>query len=483
MKLVRRLMICGWPVLLWAGPACGQPSERAAPGNRPNILFILIDDMRWDAMSGVGHPVIETPAIDRLAQDGVRFANAFVTTSLCSPSRASMLTGLYAHVHNVMNNATRLDESLPTFPKLLQQAGYQTAFFGKWHMGGASDEPRPGFDHWASFRGQGDYFKNNFNINGQHRRVEGYITDVLTDMAVEWISTHRNGPFMAYVSHKAVHGFYEPAPRYADVYRDVKVELPASSLDTPDNYHRKPHWVREQRDSWHGINDAYFKKMSMEQVMRDYWRCMRAVDDSVERLTQTLRNVGRFDNTLILLAGDNGFLLGEHGLIDKRCMYEESIRIPLIISCPRLFSGGQVLEHLVLNVDFAPTFLEAAGMAVPSSMQGRSFLTLPSRPEQPWRKSFLYEYFWEAAYPETPSLLGVRTDRHKYVEYQGVWDTNELYDLEQDPREMHNRISTSRRKQVSVDPEYQPTYRELRQELGRLKTELGVADVPNWRGR
>lgn len=451
-----------------------------ARGVPRNIVFVLIDDMRYDAMSCMDHPVLETPAIDQLAGAGVRFDRAFVTTSLCSPSRASYLTGTYAHRHRVFDNRSRLSPDLPTFPILLQQAGYATAFIGKWHMGSSSDEPRPGFDHWISFRGQGSYVDNRFNINGEHQRIKGYVTDVLTDMAVDWLKNNRQRRFMLYLSHKAVHGMYAPAPRHAEDYSDVDIRLPESSLDTPDNYFRKPNWVREQRDSWHGINDAYFKKMDMVEVIRNYYRAMKAVDDSVGRLVDTLKELELFESTLFVFTSDNGFLLGEHGLIDKRCMYEESIRIPMIMTCPELFEGSRVEERIVLNIDVAPTLLEAASLDVPPQMQGQSFLTLPTDPKQPWRSSFLYEYFWEAAFPETPTVVGVRTDRYKYVTYHGVWDSNELYDLERDPQEMHNLVSTGRRKRISVEDEQKALLARLQAELRRLKVGSGLRERPEW---
>jgi N-acetylglucosamine-6-sulfatase len=209
---------------------------------------------------------------------------------------------------------------------------------------------------------------------------------------------------------------------------------------------------------------------------------MKAVDDSVATLVKTLEELGKLDNTLIIFAGDNGFLWGEHGLIDKRCMYEESIRIPMLAHCPSLYgTAGKHAAGMVLNLDVAPTILEAAGVKVPESMQGQSFMKLPNEPTMQWRQSFLYEYFWEDAYPETPSMTGIRTDRHKYVEYQGVWDCNELFDLQADPREMHNRISTSKHKVVTADPDYKQTYKQMCKELRDLRGKYGALDRPSWK--
>ena len=456
-------------------------SAHAASAQR-NIVFVLVDDMRYDAMGCAGHPFIKTPAIDALARTGVRFRNAFVTTSLCSPSRASFLTGLYAHQHNILNNSPRLDPAIPTFPRLLQAAGYKTAFVGKWHMGGSSDEPRPGFDYWASFRGQGRYHTNDFNINGTHQKIDEYVTDSITRLSLDWLRNNHDQPFMLYMSHKAVHGHFEPPARYKDRFTDVKIPLPDSMAHTPENYHRKPRWVAAQRASWHGVDDMYFKHMTLTAVIRDYARCMLAIDDSVAALVKTLKELSLFESTLIVLAGDNGFLLGEHGLIDKRCMYEESIRIPMIASCPALYgTSGKHVDQMVLNIDVAPTFIEAGGLDIPETVQGASFLNLPVRAGMKWRTAFLYEYFWERAFPETPTCLGVRTDRHKYIDYHGVWDTNELYDLQQDPREMHNRLSTSKRKRVTADPGYEKIYQDLRSQLRRLIKETGARPLPSWK--
>jgi len=349
-------------------------------------------------------------------------------------------------------------------------------------MGGHSDAPRPGFDYWASFRGQGGFHENDFNINGRHVHVKEYVTDTLTRLSLEFLRANRDRPFMLYLSHKAVHGFYDPPARHANAYADVPIPLPASMAFTPENYYRKPLWVMRQRASWHGVDDMYFKKMTLEEVIRQYARCMLGIEDGVAAVVRTLKELGLYESTLIILAGDNGFLFGEHGLIDKRCMYEESIRIPMILSCPELFgTTGRRVDKMVLNIDVPPTILEAAGIEAPSSMQGRSFLRLATDPEMAWRDAFLYEYFWEKPYPETPTCRGIRTERYKYIEYVGIWDTDELYDLQKDPKELHNRLSTSRRKVVRVDPGYEKVYRQLRKRLQSLIDQTGGRLVPSWK--
>jgi N-acetylglucosamine-6-sulfatase len=457
----------------------------AAPAKR-NVVFILVDDMRYDAMGFMGYQFIKTPAIDKLAAGGVHFRNAFVTTSLCSPSRASFLTGLYAHKHGIMDNSTRIDPSIPTFPVLLQKAGYRTAFVGKWHMGGSTDEPRPGFDYWASFKGQGDYFVNDFNINGQQVKIDEYVTDAITRLGTDWLRSNHGGPFMLYMSHKAVHDAFWPPERYKETFAEAEFVPPASMADTPENYFRKPKWVREQRDSWHGVNDMYHKwpnkHSTLRSLVRNYIGAMLAVDDSIAALVKTLKKLNLFDSTLIILAGDNGFLLGEHGLIDKRCMYAESIRIPWIASCPEMYgSSGKTVDKMILNIDLAPTIMEAAGVSIPKTMQGRSALNLPNQPDMPWRTAFVYEYFWEKVYPETPTCLGIRTDNYKYIEYHGVWDANELYDIRKDPKEVHNLISTSRHKKVMVDSGYEKVYSDLRHRLGVELDRIGARSLPTWK--
>ncbi|MBI1318209.1 MAG: sulfatase-like hydrolase/transferase [Candidatus Hydrogenedens sp.] len=406
-----------------------------------NVVFILIDDMRFDAMSCMGHPFLETPNLDQLAAEGVMFDRAYVTTSLCSPSRASFLSSRYAHQHGVLDNGTLMDPALPTFPQELQRAGYETAFLGKWHMGGESDDPRPGFDQWVSFRGQGVYVNPQLNVNGEKVKRDGYITDLLTDYAEDFIKKDRDKPFMLYLSHKAVHAEFQPPERYQGSYADKTYPHPSSMADTEENYVGRPDWVRAQRDSWHGVDGMYNEKVDYDQFVKDYAETMRAVDDSVGRVMAALRETGAADNTLVVFTSDNGFLFGEHGLIDKRCMYEPSIRIPLIAWCAGVAEAGARRQALVTNLDFAPTFLEAAGVKVPEQFMGHSFWdALAAEPAEP-RPAFLYEYFWERSFPQTPTVLGVHDGRYKLMQFHGIWDRYEMYDLENDPDEMHNLLA------------------------------------------
>ena len=450
------------------------PAVATAIPRRRNMIFILIDDMRWDSMSCMGHPFLQTPNLDRLVRGGILFRNAFVTTSLCSPSRASFLSGQYAHTHGVLDNSTLLPPQTPTFPVELQKAGYDTAFVGKWHMGGTTDQPRRGFNHWVSFRGQGVYANPTFNINGQRVARKGYMTDLITDYCLDWLRQKRNRPFFLYMSHKAVHAEFQPAARHLDAYADVEIPRPDSMADKPEHYAGKPRWVRRQRHSWHGVDYMYHDQTIFERFILDYNRTMLGVDDSVGRLLEALAEMGLLDSTLIIFASDNGFLHGEHGLIDKRCMYEESIRIPVIAHCPEIIPAGSSTERQVLNIDLAPTLLEAAGLPIPSTVQGKSFLALARGKQIPWRDAILYEYFWERAFPQTPTVFGARTERYKFMHYHGTFDLDEFYDLKNDPKEMRNLIDSAAHFEIR---------QQMQQRLRDLMHEYGATDVPSFRAR
>ena len=462
----------------------------AAPRKPRNIIYIMTDDQRFDAF-GMENDFFETPALDALARNGAFFENTFVTTSLCSPSRATILSSQYAHRHGVMDNRTLLPEGTPTFPVELQKGGYETAFIGKWHMGGSSDAPRPGFDRWVSFRGQGVYNNPTFNIDGEKVKREGYMTDLLTDYAVDFLEQDHDQPFFLYLSHKAVHGDFEPAPRHRGMFDDKEYPYPGSMADTEANYAGKPEWVREQRDSWHGVDGMYNNNMDFDQFVKSYGEALRAVDDSVARVVETLREKGLLDSTLILFTADNGFQFGEHGLIDKRTMYEASIRIPLIAHCPELIPAGQRRKEMILNLDYAPTLLEAAGVPIPDTMQGKSFYGMLDGSDIEWRDAWLYEYFWERAFPQTPTVVGVRGDRYKFMRYHGVWDKYELYDLKNDPHEMHNLLgdfiqddeagSLGHLIRRRATGETNAAFETMSRKLFDLLEETGCAAEPNWR--
>jgi N-acetylglucosamine-6-sulfatase len=419
-----------------ASPLLAQTRKR-------NLVLILTDDHRFDMM-GFLHPWLKTPNLDRLAKGGVHVQNAFVTTALCSPSRASILTGQYVHAHGVTDNVTALPPGLTTFPQVLQKHGYKTALIGKWHMGGDSDEPRPGFDRWVSFRGQGKYVDPTINRDGKREDMKGYVTDILADEAKQFIGENANQPFMLYLSHKAVHAEFTPAERHKGLYRNQQIPYPKSMADTEENYRGKPEWVRNQRNSWHGVDGMYNKTTNFDKFYRDYCETLMAMDDSVGAVYDELERRGLLNDTLIIYMGDNGFQFGEHGLIDKRTMYEASIRVPMIAHCPSMFGGGRKVTGMALNLDICPTMLEAAGAPLPPAVHGRSLLPLLRGDEKNWRTEFVYEYFWERDYPQTPSVIGLRTDEFSFMQYHGVWDLDELYDIRKDPDQMNNLLANVR---------------------------------------
>ena len=454
---------------------------------KPNIVLILTDDHRYDAMGFLGHPFLGTPHLDRLASEGAYFENAYVTTSLCSPSRASILTGLYAHNHRVVDNYHPVDESLTFFPERLQEAGYQTAFIGKWHMGDSEVKQR-GFDHWVSFRGQGVYVpdpamlkakgrfvpqatNSGFNVNGTKVEQEGYITDELTDYAEEWLAgKDAEKQFFLYLSHKGVHADFLPPDRHAFKYDKVEIPLPPSPITRPELFHDPPMWVQNQTNSRHGIEFAYYTGLDMAKYYRRYCEALLAVDDSVGRLLATLEKSGELENTLILYMGDNGFLFGEHGLIDKRCAYEESVRIPMLLRYPEAIARGTKVDRIVANIDVAPTLLEAAGVGEQAGMDGRSFWKLAQgEADADWRKHLLYEYYWERNYPQTPTMHALIGERFKYIRYHGIWDLDELYDLRSDPHERRNLFN---------DPAQAELSEQMNRQLFALLKESGGSDLP-----
>lgn len=428
-----------------AAPPPAAPDLRLArrAGVRPkNILVVLTDDHRYDAMGFLkAQSFGDTPTLDRLAREGTHFRNAFVTTALCSPSRASIFTGLYAHQHKVVDNNHPIPPGLVFYPQYLQRAGYETAFIGKWHMGEETDTPQPGFDRWVSFKGQGSYLPiaDGLNVDGRHVPQRGYITDELTDYALDWIG-RRDGkrPWMMHLAHKAVHAEFIPAERHRGRYDKETFRYPASmNADVAG----RPSWVRNQRNSWHGVDYPYHGTLDIGDYYKRYMETLLAVDEGLARIVALLERRGELDDTLILYLGDNGFMFGEHGLIDKRAAYEESMRIPMIARCPSLFPAGGAVEAVVANIDIAPTMLAAAGLEPPAHMAGANMLPLATDRAAPWRSELLYEYYWERNFPQTPTVHALREDRYKYVHFHGIWDLDELYDLTADPHENDNLLA------------------------------------------
>ena len=453
----------------------------AQAADRPNVLVILCDDLRWDALGCMGHPHLKTPQIDKLAGEGMLLKNAFCTTSLCSPSRASILSGQYAHAHGVTNNFTEYPEDMETFPVRLQNAGYETAYIGKYHMGEDNDSPRPGFDHFVTHKGQGKYFDTEFNFNGKERRVaKGYYTTVVTDMAEQWIQTQNDEkPWMLMLGHKAPHSFYFPEPKYENAFDDVEVNYPHSSFQLDG----KPEWIKKRLTTWHGIYGPLFDwrkdfpdtsaagVMDFQAMVRAYWGTILSVDDSVGRLVELLKDRNELDNTVIVFMGDNGLLEGEHGMVDKRTAHEASMRIPIVVRYPKLAGGkARTIEQQVLTVDIAPTLIELAKAKPLSNPHGKSMVGMLNGEDDQWRKSWFYHYNYEKQFPYTPNVRSIRTDRWKLIRYphgDGSPDRHmaELYDLKNDPAERHNLIDK---------PEHAELIKELRAELVELMAATGI---------
>jgi N-acetylglucosamine-6-sulfatase len=408
-------------------------------GKRPNIIFILSDDHRWDHLSYVGHPFIDTPNMDRLAREGVHFDNAFVTTSLCSPSRASFLTGNYPHTHGVRNNITVWNNENVTFMELLKGAGYDTSFIGKWHMPGKLPELR-GVDQFVTFTiqgGQGRYFDCPLIVNGvEMPSRKPYITEELTDWGIEFIEKERENPFCLYLSHKAVHHQFLPPEDMKDLYSEVE------DLNLPKDF-----------DPWVTLTygNLYYGMLGMmQQKYLNYCRALTALDREIGRLLDRLDELGIADDTIIVYAGDNGYFWGEHNLVDKRFPYEESMHIPFIVRAPGLVKDpGRRAEQMILNVDLMPSILEMAGVKLPSEVEGESFVPILKSGKAEGREAWLYEYFTDYPY-RVPPNFAVRTNTHKYIEFEGR-KGKELYDLVNDPKEKNNLMGTEEGEKLLPD--------------------------------
>jgi N-acetylglucosamine-6-sulfatase len=412
----------------------GAARVREASRRLPNVVFVLSDDHRFDYMGNSGHPFVETPSFDRLAREGVRFNNAFVTTSVCSPSRASFATGLRAERHGVFNNFTPWNNQNRTFFEYLKQAGYATAFIGKWHMPGELPELR-GLDEFVTFTavlGQGLYFDCPLIVDGQPQpSAKRYLAEELTDRAIAFIESHRDRPFVLYLAHKNVHLPFTPDEAERGRYRDREVELPRGS------------------HSWVNWTNSYYEQLMvppMEWSIRSYGEAVVSMDRQIGRILDRLDELGIGGDTAVIYASDNGYLFGEHQMIDKRWAYEESIRIPFLFRYPALVSrGGTESERMILNIDLAPTLLDLAGLEIPEYMQGRSILPLLRDPGSTWRDAFYYSYYREAPFP-APTVRAIRTERYKYIEYEAK--DPELYDLERDPGERNDLVGTEEGKRL-----------------------------------
>lgn len=429
-----------------------QSGGRARP--RPNIVFILIDDLRWDELGIAGHPFLKTPNIDRIGHEGAFFRNAFMTTPLCSPSRASFLTGQYAHTHGITDNVDRsvASHKLTTFPLLLQKAGYETAFVGKWHMGN-DDTPRPGFDRWVSFKGQGSYIDPEINEDGKDIKARGYITDLLSGYAVEFIKRDHNKPFLIYLAHKAIHPEvmqhgdgsvnladaerFIPAERHRNLFAGVTIPRRPNAL-------RPPTGKRALQRSIGNLPLLGRNTATSDEAVRGRARSLMAIEEGVGEILKALKETGQLDHTVIVFASDNGYFYGEHGLsVERRLAYEESIRMPLLVRYPQVIKAATVRNEFALNIDIAPTLLELAGIKVPATVQGRSLVPLVRGATTGWRDSFLVEYYSDKVFPRVLNMgyKAIRTTRWKYIHYFELQDMDELYDLEADAYEMNNLIN------------------------------------------
>ena len=439
--------------------------------DRPNIIYIMSDDHASHALSCYGSRINKTPHLDRLAAGGMRFENAFVTNAICGPSRAAMLTGKYSHINGYRDNRDTFDGSQQTYPKLLQKAGYQTAMIGKWHL---KSDPQ-GFDYWCILPGDGRYYDPEFINMGKREVVKGYVTDVTADKVIDYIRNRDTSrPFCLLFHNKAPHREWNPDPKHMKLYEDGDVPTPPTFND---DYSNRSAAAREQtmtiekhlnkadlkQDPPAGLTPEQLKLWKYQRYIKDYLRCIASVDDNIGRLLDYLDEAGLAKDTLIVYTSDNGFFLGDHGWYDKRFMYEQGFRVPLIIRYPARIKPGSVTKELALNVDFAPTFLDYAGQPAPADMQGRSLRpVLEGQTPTDWRKSVYYHYYEYPGPHRVHPHYGVRNDRYKLIHFYTIKEW-ELFDLQTDPHEL---------KSVYADPAYAKVRDEMAAELTRLRVEL-----------
>lgn len=441
-----RLKIVSLIVLLMSCSVTLAKNQTRSSAGPPNILVIVVDDLRGDALGVTGQPFFQSPNLDRLANEGVLFQNSFVVHSLCSPSRATLLTGLYSHQHRVMDNDTPLQSRLTTVAQLLDAAGYDTAFIGKWHMGFLNAAPKPGFDRWVSFIGQGKYLNPFINVDGERMQVNGHMTEILTNYTLEFLNRDRQHPFFLILSHKAVHEPFTVQPRFYRLYENANIILPPTyGEDLSD----KPAFLQKYSELF---------QQDLKLRIQQYYECLAGVDESAGKILATLTQKNLLDNTLIIFTSDNGYMLGEHNVGDKRLAYEESIRVPLLARYPKWFAAGTRRETLALNIDLAPTILEAAGVTATQNLPGISLRKLAQGEAQ--RQSFLYEYTADTVVAAIPAMRAIRTYDFKYIRYFDSTATEELYDMRNDPVEANNLINKI---------ELAPVLRRLRFQLDSLR--------------
>ncbi|NGM62850.1 sulfatase [Sphingobacterium sp. SGG-5] len=511
MRKEKTLLFIGLLALAAGVSSCTQ--QKATDGKKPNIIFIMTDDHTTQALSAYDKRFIETPNLDRLADEGIKFNNCFVTNAVCGPSRAVILTGKYSHINGLTDNHTVFDSTQTIYPQLLKEAGYQTAMIGKWHLGSTP----VGFDYYSILPNQGEYYQPVFIENGKEVQEKGYVTDVVTDKAIGFLDERdREKPFLLIYQQKAPHRNWLPAQRHLGMFDDTVFEEPSNLLD--DYAHRgraakeqlmaisKDMWnawdlklmssedleamakkpitkiadakdddftqandksldqqrffqvfnrmTSEEKAAWTKVYNkrvAEYKRLNLkgddlvrwkyQQYMKDYLACVVAVDENVGRLLDYLEKEGELDNTIIVYTSDQGFFLGEHGYFDKRMMYEESLRTPLLIRYPKGIKKGLVSDALAMNVDFAPTLLDYAGVTIPKDMQGVSLKPVidnEGKALPDWRDAVYYHYYEYPSWHMVKRHYGIRTDRYKLIHFYNDIDEWELYDLKKDPKEMRN---------------------------------------------
>ena len=503
--------------LLLACKESGQPEKKR--NTRPNIVFIMADDHAAQAISAYGHELgllAPTPNIDRLAKNGAIFQNNFCTNSICGPSRAVILTGNHSHINGFRMNGERFNGNQPTLPKYLKKLGYQTAIIGKWHLHGYPQ----GFDHWKIIVDQGNYYNPDFIENGDTTRIEGYATDIITDDALNWLKKRKNDctPFFLMLHHKAPHRNWMPALRHTNKYDSVKFPLPDTYFpdlknqvaaheqqqtiykDMYEGYDLKmtkaygstelAHnpWTSDfermtssQRIAWdnaylpknNAFHNAYLNDRDLaiwkgQRYLQDYLATVASVDEGVGKILDYLEKTGLEDNTLVVYTSDQGFYLGEKGWFDKRFMYEESFKMPLLMQLPGFIEPGTRIEGITQNLDFAPTFLDlAGGLKYTSKMQGKSFRALLDGSKDNFKEAIYYHYYDFPAFHMVKKQYGVRTKRYKFIHFYDDIDEWEFYDLEKDPKELHNAIG---------DEEYTDVITMMHQKLDSLQVVYKVTD-------
>jgi len=504
-------------IVILSAPATSAALDPPRP-LRPNIIFIFSDDHGAQAISAYGSKINRTPNIDRLAREGMLFENCFCTNAICGPSRAVILTGKHSHINGFATNWHSFDSTQPTFPKMLQQAGYQTAIFGKWHL---KSDP-VGFDHWEVLPGQGDYYNPTFRIPGGTKPSEGYVADLVTHLAIDWLGRKRDAdkPFMLMVQHKAPHRPWLPGPEHLTMYDDVEIPEPPTLFDEYEGrgspareqemtiaqhmslsydlqvepeadeesatgldkayYSQRNRMTPEQREKWDaafGPKNEAFRSANLEgddlvrwkyqRYAKNYLRCVASVDDNVGLLLDVLDRTGLAENTVVIYSSDQGWYIGEHGWYDKRWMYEESLRMPLIVRWPGVVEAGSRDAHLVQNLDFAQTFLDIAGAPIADGMQGASLVPFLRGEGVAWRDAIYYHYYEHPAVHMVARHYGVRTDRYKLIHFYRK-DEWEMYDLERDPDELHS---------VHDDPAYAEVRAGLEAKLAELRELYGESEA------